>query len=305
MMKRFLDCCFSDMEAMNKKELLESLEASEGRVLIAECSLCHDSLLPPISNAEISAAFGADILLLNMFDVNHPRIDGIQVADDSEVIRELKRLSGRLIGVNLEPVDPRAETMGQIEAICEGRQASVDTALKAKALGIDFILLTGNPGTGVSNQTIIETLKKMKEAVGDDVVLMAGKMHAAGSKSEAGENIITKDTIRAFVEAGADVILIPAPGTVPGITLNYVKDMIAYAHSLDALTLTSIGTSQEGAEEATIRDIALMCKMCGTDLHHVGDAGFAPVVPESIMTYSIAIRGKRHTYARMARSINR
>ncbi|PXX78895.1 hypothetical protein DES51_10612 [Dielma fastidiosa] len=304
-MKRFLDCDFSDMEAMNKKELLESLEASEGRVLIAECSLCHDSLLPPISNAEISAAFGADILLLNMFDVNHPRIDGIQVADDSEVIRELKRLSGRLIGVNLEPVDPRAETMGQIKAICEGRQASVDTALKAKALGIDFILLTGNPGTGVSNQTIIETLKMMKEAVGDDVVLMAGKMHAAGSKSEAGENIITKDTIRAFVEAGADVILIPAPGTVPGITLNYVKDMIAYAHSLDALTLTSIGTSQEGAEEATIRDIALMCKMCGTDLHHVGDAGFAPVVPESIMTYSIAIRGKRHTYARMARSINR
>lgn len=305
MMKRFLDCDFSDMEAMNKKELLESLEASEGRVLIAECSLCHDSLLPPISNAEISAAFGADILLLNMFDVNHPRIDGIQGATDSEVIRELKRLSGRLIGVNLEPVDPRAETMGQIEAICEGRQASVDTALKAKALGIDFILLTGNPGTGVSNQTIIETLKKMKEAVGDEVVLMAGKMHAAGSKSEAGENIITKETIRAFVEAGADVILIPAPGTVPGITLNYVKDMIAYAHSLDALTLTSIGTSQEGAEEATIRDIALMCKMCGTDLHHVGDAGFAPVVPESIMAYSIAIRGKRHTYARMARSINR
>lgn len=191
-MKRFLDCGFSDMEAMNKKELLESLEASEGRVLIAECSLCHDSLLPPISNAEISAAFGADILLLNMFDVNHPRIDGIQVADDSEVIRELKRLSGRLIGVNLEPVDPRAETMGQIEAVCEGRQASVDTALKAKALGIDFILLTGNPGTGVSNQTIIETLKMMKEAVGDEVVLMAGKMHAAGSKSEAGENIITK-----------------------------------------------------------------------------------------------------------------
>lgn len=305
MMKRFLDCNFSDMEVMNKKELLESLEASEGRVLIAECSLCHDSLLPPISNAEISAAFGADILLLNMFDVNHPHIDGIQGTGDSDVIRELKRLTGRLIGVNLEPIDPSAETMGQIEAICEGRQASADTALKAKALGIDFILLTGNPGTGVSNQTIIETLKMMKKAVGDDVVLMAGKMHAAGSKSEAGENIITKDTIRAFVEAGADVILIPAPGTVPGITLNYVKDMIAYAHSLDALTLTSIGTSQEGAEEATIRDIALMCKMCGTDLHHVGDAGFAPVVPESIMAYSIAIRGRRHTYARMARSINR
>lgn len=304
-MKRFLDCNFSDMEAMNKKELLESLESSEGRILIAECSLCNDSLLPPMTNAEISAAFGADILLLNMFDVNHPHIDGIHHVPDEEVIQELKRLTGRLIGVNLEPIDTQAATIGDIQTICEGRQASVETALKAKELGIDFILLTGNPGTGVSNHTIVENLKKMKEAVGDDIVLMAGKMHAAGSKKEAGEHIITKETIKDFVDAGADVILIPAPGTVPGITLDYVKDMVTYAHSLDVLTLTSIGTSQEGAEESTIRDIALMCKMCGTDLHHVGDAGFAPVVPESIMAYSIAIRGKRHTYARMARSIHR
>lgn len=304
-MKRFLDCNFSDMEAMNKQELLESLEASEGRVLIAECSLCNESLLSPMTNAEISAAFGADILLLNMFDVNHPKIDGITGVEDKDVIRELKRLTGRLIGVNLEPIDKSEQTIGEIKTICEGRQASVETALKAKELGIDFILLTGNPGTGVSNQTIVENLKKMKEVVGDDIILMAGKMHAAGSKKEAGENIITKEVIKDFVEAGADVILIPAPGTVPGITLEYVKEMIAYAHSLDVMTLTSIGTSQEGSEDSTIRDIALMCKMCGTDLHHIGDAGWAPVVPDGIMAYSIAIRGKRHTYARMARSINR
>lgn len=304
-MKRFLDCNFSDMQALRKQELLESLEASEGRVLIAECSLCNDSLLPPMTNAEISAAFGADILLLNMFDVNHPKIDGIEGVDDKDVIHELKRMTGRLIGVNLEPVDTSEQMIGEVQTICEGRQASVETACKAKELGIDFILLTGNPGTGVSNQTIVENLKKMKEVVGDDVVLMAGKMHAAGSKKEAGEHIITKEVIQSFVEAGADVILIPAPGTVPGISMEYVKEMISYAHTLDVLTLTSIGTSQEGADESTIRDIALMCKMCGTDLHHIGDAGFAPVVPESIMAYSIAIRGKRHTYARMARSIHR
>ena len=304
-MKRFLDCNFSDMEAMNKQELLESLEASEGRVLIAECSLCNESLLSPMTNAEISAAFGADILLLNMFDVNHPKIDGITGVEDKDVIHELKRLTGRLIGVNLEPIDEHEQTIGEIKTICKGRQASVGTALRAKELGIDFILLTGNPGTGVSNQTIVENLKKMKEAVGDDIVLMAGKMHAAGSKKEAGEHIITKEVIKDFVDAGADIILIPAPGTVPGITIEYVKEMVAYAHSLDVLTLTSIGTSQEGSEDSTIRDIALMCKMCGTDLHHIGDAGWAPVVPDGIMAYSIAIRGKRHTYARMARSINR
>lgn len=304
-MKRFLDCSFSEMEKMNKKELVESLEASEGRVLISECTLCSGNLLQGISNAEISATFGADLLLLNMFDVNAPHIDGITGVPAQELIRELKRLTGRLVGVNLEPIDPQEQTIGEITNICEGRQASVETAKKAKELGIDFILLTGNPGTGVSNQTIVENLKAMKEVVGDEMILMAGKMHAAGSKKEAGEGIITKEVIRDFVQAGADVILIPAPGTVPGITLDYVKDMVTYAHSLDVLTLTSIGTSQEGAEVETIRDLALLCKMCGTDLHHIGDAGFAPVVPESIMAYSIAIRGKRHTYARMARSINR
>ena len=48
-----------------------------------------------------------------------------------------------------------------------------------------------------------------------------------------------------------------------------------------------------------------MCKMTGTDLHHVGDAGVGGLNPENLMAYSIAIRGKRHTYLRMARSINR
>lgn len=304
-MKRFLDCNFSDMLALNKQELLASLEASEGRILIAECTLCHGSLLPPLTNAEISAVFGADLLLLNMFDVNHPKIDGIEGVEDKEIIHELKRLTGRLVGVNLEPIDPSQPVLGELKTICEGRVASVDTARKARDLGFDFILLTGNPGTGVTNQAIIETLRMMKEEVGDDLILMAGKMHAAGSKKDAGENIISKAMIKSFKDAGADVILLPAPATVPGICMEYVKDMISYAHSLELLTLTAIGTSQEGADEATIKEIALMCKMCGTDLHHIGDAGFAPVVPESIMAYSIAIRGKRHTYSRMARSIRR
>jgi hypothetical protein len=72
------------------------------------------------------------------------------------------------------------------------------------------------------------------------------------------------------------------------------------------MTMTTIGTSQEGASLETIRSIALMCKMAGTDLHHIGDAGYVGMaLPENILAYSIAIRGVRHTYARMARSVNR
>ena len=100
--------------------------------------------------------------------------------------------------------------------------------------------------------------------------------------------------------------MLPAPGTVPGITMEYVRGLIAYAHSRGVLTITAIGTSQEGADADTIKRIALMCKMAGTDIHHIGDTGYPGMaLPENIMAYSIAVRGVRHTYHRMAVSINR
>ena len=137
------------------------------------------------------------------------------------------------------------------------------------------------------------------------LILAAGKMHASGTL-EGAENIITREDVKAFVEAGADIILLPAPGTVPGITMEYVRALVSYAHSLGALTITAIGTSQEGADTDTIKQIALMCKMTGTDIHHLGDAGYGGMaLPENIQAYSIAVRGIRHTYRRMAGSVNR
>ena len=158
----------------------------------------------------------------------------------------------------------------------------------------------------MTNRAITQTLKKYREAFGDRILLVAGKMHAAGILSESGENIITEEDVRAFAGAGADVILMPAPGTVPGITTEYVRKLVSCAHKLGKLTLTAIGTSQEGADTATIREIALMCKMTGTDLHHLGDSGYVGMaLPENILEYGKVIRGVRHTYHRMAASINR
>ncbi len=76
-----------------------------------------------------------------------------------------------------------------------GRRATVENALRAKKLGVDFVLLTGNPGVGVTNTAIIETLRKFKAAVGDSIVLAAGKMHAAGVLTEAAESILTEQDI--------------------------------------------------------------------------------------------------------------
>lgn len=308
-MKRILDCQSSDFAAMSRDELLAAIAGSEGRTIACETIGAIMPMLGDITNAEFAAAMGADILLLNMFDVQKPHIQGLPKTEPDLVIRKLKELTGRPIGINLEPVEQVLSSEDPDEnmwAMTSGRKATMENAAKAVALGVDFILLTGNPGIGVTNEAIEQTLKRYKQAFGDKIILAAGKMHASGILTEGAEKIITEEDISAFADAGADIILLPAPGTVPGITMEYVKELVNHAHSLGCLTITAIGTSQEGADIATIRQIALMCKMTGTDIHHLGDAGYGGMaLPENIQAYSIAVRGIRHTYRRMAGSVNR
>lgn len=306
--KRLISCTSQEMLKLSKEEFIEAISGSEGRVLVSETIGILQPMLGDVTNAEFVAAMGADLIILNMFDVNNPTINGLPDVPRDEVIRELKRLTGRKIGINLEPVDSQKDSM-QSESMWEmtdGRKATAENVKKAISMGADFVVLTGNPGMGVSNQEIINSLKEIRQSVGDEVVLIAGKMHGAGILSEGGEKIITLQDVDAFISAGADIILFPAPGTVPGITMEYIRGLVSFAHSKNVLTMTAIGTSQEGADIATIRQIAMMCKMTGTDIHHIGDTGYAGMaLPENIQAYSVAIRGIRHTYHRMAQSINR
>ncbi|WP_416200490.1 MAG: Haloacid dehalogenase-like hydrolase [Thermocaproicibacter melissae] len=308
MVKRLIDCNSGDIAQMGKADLLKSIALSEGRVIACETIGAVPPYLETVTNAEFAAGMGADMLILNLFDVNNPLIYALPPVEKSETIRELKRLTGRVIAVNLEPADPgcAAGTENQVWALTEGRRATVSNARTLCDMGADMILLTGNPGIGVQNHAITESLKAISQELGDRLILAAGKMHASGILSESGQNLITRHDIDEFVDAGADIILLPAPGTVPGITMEYIRSLVEYAHSLGALTMTAIGTSQEGADRNTIRQIALLCKMTGTDIHHLGDSGYVGMaLPENIMAYSIAVKGVRHTYRRMVRSVNR
>ena len=180
------------------------------------------------------------------------------------------------------------------------------TYLDAHALGFDTVLTSGAAGSCLQGMETIGRLLQLRDAYQGPEVLVGAGVNASVILEEGAEKIITKGDISAFAAAGADIILLPAPGTVPGITMEYVREMVQYAHSRGCLTITAIGTSQEGADTATIRQIALMCKMTGTDIHHLGDAGYGGMaLPENIQAYSIAIRGIRHTYRRMAGSVNR
>ena len=71
-------------------------------------------------------------------------------------------LVGCPIGVNLEPVDLSAELQEERLELEIGRQANLQTFKRAEDLGIDFICLTGNPGTGVSNKQIIKAIEEAK-----------------------------------------------------------------------------------------------------------------------------------------------
>ena len=306
LMKRIIDCRSSDFENMTRQGLLDSIAACEGRTVCCETVGVFQPMLGDITNAEFVAAMGADLLLLNLFDCNDPQINALPKCEPMERVRMLKKLTGRPIGINLEPVEQELGGDDNMWAMTSGRKATLANAKRAAEMGVNFILLTGNPGMGVTNEAIEQTLRLYKRELGDRLVLAAGKMHAAGILTEGAEKIITKADIQAFAAAGADIILMPAPGTVPGITMEYVRELVTYAHSLGCLTITAIGTSQEGADVATIRQIALMAKMTGTDIHHLGDAGYGGMsLPENIQAYSIAIRGIRHTYRRMAASVNR
>lgn len=305
MTKRMLDCCASDFATMGKRELLESIAGAEGRTIVCETIGSIQPMLGNVTNAEFAAAMGADIILLNMLDLQNPTIRGLPPGDENP-ISLLKKLTGRKLGVNMEPADPSLYSTDGLWAMTPGRLATAENAKRAVELGIDLIVLTGNPGNGVSNTTIEDALKLLRPICGDKVALVAGRMHASGVLSEAGSQMITPEDIRRFVAAGADIILLPAPCTVPGITAERVGALVEVAHSLGALAMTAIGTSQEGADTDTIRRIALLCKGAGADLHHIGDAGYGGIaLPENIFAYSVAVRGVRHTYTRMARSINR
>ena len=308
MAKRILNLLPAELISLSKEDFLAAVAGSEGRVLAAETIGVTQPLLSDVTNAEFAAAMGADLLLLNMFDVWNPNILALPKTAPEDTVRRVKALTGRLIGINLEPVDPRlaASNDGTLWQMSDGRLATAENAVRAADMGVDMILLTGNPGNGVANAAIVDALRKIKAAAGDRVILAAGKMHGAGVLSQSGASVMTQDDAKEFIDAGADIVLVPAPGTVPGITVEAVHDLAGYVHKRGALLMTAIGTSQEGADPGTIRQIALWCKMAGADLHHIGDTGVPGMaLPQNILAYSIAIRGERHTYHRMALSINR
>jgi hypothetical protein len=317
-MKRIFDLDLNDVLNFDRKMLVNTIRASEGRTVMAETVVSVPPLIEGVSNPELAAAFGADMITLNIFDFNNPFVFGIDdlklgsysvnmfdsfnslkkvIASNKmneDYIKRLKRITGRFIGVNLEPVPERKQ-------FSQGRRLNRKNLEKAKQYGFDYLVITGNPNTGVTDKTILEGIRLAREILEGSMLIIAGKMNSAGGKI-----INDIETLSNFVELGADCVLLPAPGTVPGIDIEGMKSIVNEIHKIGGLAMSAIGTSQEGSQKSIIENVAIMSKMTGVDIQHIGDAGFSGIAfPENIMYMSIAIRGSNHTFRRMAYSLNK
>ena len=250
LVKRIFELKTSDIENLKKNDLVEIIKTSEGRTVMSETIISYTPYIREVSNLELAASFGADMITLNTFNFNKPFIFGIddrinlssslekmmelikesieKNINNKDYIKDVKRLTGRLIGVNLEPV-PEGSTYEV------GYRLNRENLEKVKFYGFDYIVITGNPNTGVTQQTICDGIKLAKEILGDETLIIAGKMHGAGSG-----NISDDEAIKEFVLSGADVILFPAPGTAPELRIFfgiYVKfgPYHIYAHAREAI----------------------------------------------------------------------
>ena len=305
-MKRLLNFQGADFLNASSLELKQAIQSSEGRVIVSESVVTYQPYVNGVSNAEIEKAFGADILLLNALDLENPKIEGVPDEEENH-IAWLKKATSRPLGVNLEPVDESAKMTQGREEISKGRKASIENYKKANDYGLDLICLTGNPATGVTNKAILQAIREAKENFNGLVI--AGKMHAAGTDEVVMNLEIAKD----FINAGCDILLVPAPYTIPHFNEKDLREIADYIRDYNknknidkkVLIMTAIGTSQETSDKDTIRKIALAAKANGAHLQHIGDAMNGISLPENIYTMGVAIRGVRWQIYQMSSSIIR
>ncbi|MGB9808720.1 MAG: hypothetical protein ACPLSA_01575, partial [Caldanaerobacter sp.] len=177
-MKRIFELTLKDIEGMGKNTLIETIKSSEGRTVMAETVVTVPPLIYGVSNLELAAAFGSDMITLNLFDFQRPFIFGIddiginlsegvsvlsmmeeialKNAEDKEYVKKLKKIVGRFIGVNLEPVPEGIKYV-------EGRKLTRENLEKAEEYGFDYVVITGNPNTGVNETTVIQGIELAKK----------------------------------------------------------------------------------------------------------------------------------------------
>lgn len=319
--RRLISSPRSEISRMRAADLKHAIRLSEGRTILCQVHVAFPSIVDGASNIEVCQAYGADMIFLNGYSMDeNDELPGLLVEDysDGELVRKQYRIKDfrKLIDVpigvyfecRLTPSSPTAAVNPQMAAVRKNRVANAENLKKLKEEGVDFVVLAGNPNSGTKTEEVIDAVKRAKEVLGDDVLIFAGKWEDGVYDKVLGDPLAArpaKDVIKDLIDAGADVICLPMPGSRQGITVDMIRECVEFVHSYKegTLAMTFLDGSVEGADEATIRDCTLMSKMTGADIHTIGDAGISGCpIPENIHQMSITTKGRRLTWRRIAGS---
>lgn len=320
MARRLISSSRSEIMNMSAGELKASVLASEGRTVLCQnyvgLSLCEGT-----TNPEIAQAFGADMIFLNGYsmdeNVQQPGLLVEEWDEDNKTyktrqyrVKDMKKLINVPLGIYLEcgqGDDAATSTSPEKSLVRSDRIASSENIEKAIKEECDFIVLGGNPGTRTSYDVIVNATKRAKELIGERMLIFAGKWEDGVDEKVIGDPQVPMSVHEQFVkdliDGGADVICLPMPGCRPGITVEDIRSLVTLVHTYrpGTLALNFLDCSVEGADDNSIRQCALWSKMTGADIHAIGDAGLSGMSsPEGIYTMSLALKGRRLTFRRVA-----
>ncbi len=328
---KILDDIGRKLTEAGREDMVNAIKAASGRTIIGETVTFKQSLIDGVTNIELLKSWGADMVTINHYNVDMPMIPGLpstqagielwgscwntdgtkgcipdtQVVEQSflgsylqfgfgRTISEVKRLAGIPVGMTLEPVYGDS-------GYPAARIANRVNAEKGVKQGANYVTIINTPS--MPESAFAQCVSDVRDGVGRNGLVKAGKMPWGGAFPTDPDDFYTAEEIKSLISAGADVIVIPSPGTVSGLTVELVRKWVNLAHEYGALAETTIGTSQEGADENVICRFAIDSKMTGADIFQIGDSVYSgTTTPENLMSFSKSIKGRRHTLKRMALS---
>lgn len=173
-MTRLLDLWGHELAELEGESLRNAIHSSEGRVVMVEVAATAPPLLAQTSNPQLAAAFGADLVCLNMADPSAPGplvqgLDRVTLAPAS--FSDLARFLGRPVGLNLEP---------DLDTVPAGFRANESNLAWAAAGGAAFVMVTANPGRRAAIADLAKSVELVRTSA-PHLLCFAGKMHQAGA----------------------------------------------------------------------------------------------------------------------------
>lgn len=330
---RYLNDVGKNFVQVDREQMVQGIKKAGGRVVVGETITYRQNLIDGVTNVELLKACGCDMVLINHYDMNMPMIPGLASSKEGiekffslwnesgskgmipnpaivegefqdyfleslgfgRTLADVRRIAGIQVGIVLLCMEDNGK-------IPTALLANEENARRAAKHGANFISLTCSSEVGTKD--LVQYIKAVRKGFGGQGLVKAGKMPAGGFVFNGkAEDYITEDEIKEIVKSGADVLIIPGPGTAQGFTAEVVKQWIDMAHENGILAETAVAASLEGADPETIKRFAVDGKMAGADLQQIGDSVYGGMsTPENVQAFSQAIKGVRHTLRRIALS---